>query len=57
MSLARCPKHHRRLLCPACIGEKGGRVKSEKKAKAAAKTGKLYGGRKRFGAIRKGEPA
>jgi hypothetical protein len=38
-----CPTHQRVLICPACIGKRGGAVTSPKKAKAARKNGKLGG--------------
>jgi hypothetical protein len=42
----RCPMHGRELICPACVGARGGKRKSRAKAAAARKNAKL-GGRPR----------
>ena len=35
MSEPTCPVHHRVLVCPSCLGAKGGKKKSAKKAAAS----------------------
>lgn len=36
-----CPIHHRPLLCPSCLGARGGAKTSPAKKKSSAKNGKL----------------
>lgn len=35
MSEPKCPKHHRVLVCLSCLGAKGGKKKSPKKAESS----------------------
>ena len=41
--MAKCPIHKRKMICPACIGAKGGRKRSARKTRAVRRNARKGG--------------